>query len=53
LARYNDLIHFALLVAKSGYSRFFVANTSKIGGKIKKRRAFRMAMMGGPSAFLG
>jgi hypothetical protein len=44
-----------LPIAKTfGYSRFFVANTSKIGGKIEeKRRAFRMEMVAGPTAFFG
>jgi hypothetical protein len=36
---------------KKGYSRFFVANTRKSVEELKKRRAFRMEMMGGLSAF--
>jgi hypothetical protein len=36
----------------SGYSRFFVANKCKTGGRIEEKgRAFRMEMVGRPWAF--
>ena len=50
----NDMAHNNLGNALLGYSRFFVANTSKKDGRIEEKgRAFRMETVGGPSAFFG